>query len=435
MKINHEINTQNGTHTFLVEFESDRLSLAAQEAMQKILKDFEIPGFRKGKVPLHVAQQHISPASVMDIYTTSLLQEALGKISTAHQTELSNCIGRPMVTVKKAIPHSSLECEITFSIRPEIILPEFKDIKINKEKVSITDTQVMDVIEEIRKLRAHEKLREANEGAEKGDRLTIDFEITSDGVIVEGGSGKKYSFISNEGKMIPAFEAALYGMKIGETKTFDLAYPEDYYEKKLAGKTARATVTLLESFARTLPEVSDEKWLGTLGSFTSFEDLKKVVRENLEQEAEMKAEQKYEKELLDLLTTKAKFGTIPHDLIMQEAQRAVQELAEDMKRRGIEFAQYLMHLKTDVQGLLEQMKPIAEKRIKAGLLLSAFADTQNIQISEKEAREEWERQHIQTHSHHSDHHNQDPTTEELHDISSRMRSRKAIEMIKEKVNK
>jgi trigger factor len=202
------------------------------------------------------------------------------------------------------------------------------------------------------------------------------------GVPVEGGSANGHIVRLSEEHYVPGFTDQLVGMSSGQTKTFQLPFPKEHYQKNLAGRMVDFSATVTEVRERTLPE-PDDAFAARLGQ-KSIIDLRFLIEKNLREEKEDKEEKRFESALLKAALERTRIGEIPDFLVTEEAQRIVRELEESVKQRGGVFADYLQHIgKTREQLLLDMVQPALE-RVKSSLLLRHLAKEHSIVVSDNE---------------------------------------------------
>ncbi|MDP1747482.1 MAG: trigger factor, partial [Bacteroidota bacterium] len=208
----------------------------------------------------------------------------------------------------------------------------------------------------------------------------MDFKTFVDKVAIENGSQKKFLVVIGEGTFIPGFEDQLVGMKEGEEKKFSLRFPKNYHDKNLADKMVDFEVKVNGVYEITLPELDDE-FAQSIGNFKNVAELKKQMQDNLVHEAEHKEKHRLEDEILDEVIKISKFGEIPEILVNSETQKMVSELEENIKQQGLQFEDYLQHLKISRSNLLLEFAPQAVKRIKSALVIRVLAKEHNISVT------------------------------------------------------
>jgi len=344
-------------------------------------KSAKAPGFRPGKVPLKmVAAQYGYQIE------TEVLNDKVGRAfnDAANENQL-RVAGFPRIEPKNDAPEGLLSFDATFEVYPEVEIGDLTAVEIETVKADVTDAEIDKTIEILRKQRVHFHTKgeagEHGDGGEaiaaNGDRVTVDFVGSIDGVEFAGGKADDFVFVLGEGRMLPEFEAATVGLKVGEAKTFDLAFPEDYHGKDVAGKTAQFTITLKKLEWAHLPEI-DAEFAKSLG--VADGDLAKMredIKVNLEREVRGRVKARNKEAVMEALT-KAATLDIPNALIEQDTQRLAEMTRQDMAQRG-------MNVK-DVPFPPELFKDKAEQRVRLGLILNALVAQNNLQAEPEQVK-------------------------------------------------
>jgi len=355
-----------------------------EKAAVRLSQSNKIDGFRPGKAPFEIVRQRFGE---MKIY-----EEALDDIITyfyfqAVSQEKLNTVSQPKIDLEKFAPQNPIVFKATTALTPEVKLGNHKGLKVKKAEIKIEDQETDKVIQDIRKMQAKESLTESP--AQKNDRVEIDFEVSLDKVVIDGGQGKKYPLIIGDGAMIPGFEEQLIGMKANEEKTFQLKFPDEYQNKMVAGKLCDFKVKMLAVFKRKLPEVTDE-WAKNMGA-ESTEDLRTKIKKNLADEKMFHEEQRTELEMLNKIVEQTEFSEIPEVLIDNEAHRMVHEFEDSIEQQGLKFEEYLKNIKKEKKDLENDFKEKALERVKTSLVIREIADKEKIEATDEEIKKETER--------------------------------------------
>jgi len=357
-----------------------------ENAAKKISERLNIKGFRKGKVPYEMVKKEVGEMNILQEALEIIIQESFFKTITEEKLET---VGRPEIKVEKVAPDNDVIYKAIVAILPKVTLPDLTKIKVKKEIKETTEEQIKETIDSLRGMRAKEIIK--NEKATKDDKLVIDMDMKIDNVSVEGGLAKDYQVYLSEKHYIPGFNEEI--LKAGAEKNkeikFDLDFPKDHYQKMLAGKKVTFEIKVKDVFERQLPEFNDE-FAKTMGQ-KSADEVKKLIKSNLEHEAIHKADQKAEIEILEQLTEKAKFEDIPEILIDSERKKMFHELTADLEKNGISIEQYLGDIKKTEKELFEDFKTQAEKRAKASLISRQIAlENKETNVSDEELEKEIE---------------------------------------------
>lgn len=350
-------------------------------------KEIKIEGFRAGKAPKDMVEKKVGKAAILDAAAQKAVQATYPKVVVEEKIE---AIGKPHAHVLKLAEGNDLVYKIETDLIPEAKLKSYDAAikKINKEYAKktneVSDEDVTKEIEEIAKSRVqHVKVDRA---AQDGDNAILDFEVKQDGVPIENGSSKNHPLILGKGVFIPGFEDNVIGMKAGETKDFELTFPEEYHAKNLAGKAAQFTVTVNAVEERKTPEVTDE-FAKSLGKFKDLADMRKSVKDGMEEERAHEMKEKRRAEIIDALI-EATEVELPHVLIHEELHKMIGEFEMQLQGMGLTFDQYLGQIGKSIDELEKEWEPQAIKRVKAALALEEVAKQKEIEVPSEEVEAE-----------------------------------------------
>ena len=342
------------------------------------------PGFRPGKVPMKmVAAQYGYQVE------TEVLNEKVGRAFDAAATENKlRVAGYPKIEPKTddQSVEGAIVFDATFEIYPEVRMGDLSAVEVEKVSTEVTEAEIDKTIEILRKQRTHYHVKGqhgahgdggADQSAQNGDRVTLDFVGSIDGVEFEGGKAENYAFVLGEGQMLPEFEQAAIGLKTDESKTFPLHFPEDYHGKDVAGKTAEFKITIRNVEWAHQPEVNAEfaKSLGVEDG--DLEKMRADIRVNLEREVNHRAKGKTKDSVMDALIKITEMD-VPKALVDQDAQRLAEMTRQDMAQRG-------MNVK-DVPFPSELFTPQAERRVRLGLILAEVVKANNLQATQEQVK-------------------------------------------------
>jgi len=342
--------------------------------------------------------------------------------------EKLDTVGQPKIDLEKLAPENPISFKATVGLMPQVKIGEYKNIKVKKEQVKINDEEVSKVINDIRKMQAKEAL--ADRPAKLADRVEIDFSVSLDKVVIDGGQEKKYPLVLGDGMMIPGFEEQVEGMKKDEEKEFQLKFPAVYQNKMLAGKLCDFKVKLLSVYNRELPELNDD-WAKTVGA-ESVEDLRSKIRKNLKDEKMLHEEQRVEIEMLKKITDQAQISEIPEVLIHTEAHRMIHEFEDSIANQGIQFDDYLKSIKKENKDLEAEFEPKAIERVKTSLVIKQIAEAEKIEATAEDITKETARILEQVKDNQEALNNIESEGYQ-HYIKTVVRNRKVIEMLKSQI--
>ncbi|GAB3434917.1 trigger factor [Massilia solisilvae] len=344
-------------------------------------KTARAPGFRPGKVPLKMVAAQYGYQIESDV-----LNDKVGRAFNEAATEAQlKVAGFPKIEPKQDAPEGMLAFDATFEVYPEVVLPDLANVEVETVKTEVTDAEIDKTIDILRKQRVHFHPKgEAGEHgtggepvAANGDRVTVDFVGKIDGEEFAGGKAEDYAFVLGEGRMLPEFEAATVGLKVGESKTFPLPFPEDYHGKDVAGKTAEFTITLKKLEWAHMPEV-DAEFAKSLGIENGdIAKMREDIKVNLEREVGARVKSRNKEAVMDALV-KATELDVPKVMIEQDSQRLAEMTRQDMAQRGMDVKNLPMQN--------EWFAPKAERRVRLGLILGQLVNDNNLQATSEQVK-------------------------------------------------
>ncbi len=353
----------------------EELKAAEQVALTKLAKEVKIEGFRKGKAPLEMVAAQVD----QNVLGQEVIENALSKaVAEAFLKEKIQAINRPEVDVKKFIPGTELEFTATSEIMPKVELGDYKNLKVKKEKVSVSQKEINETIDQILKNFAEKK--KVKRAAKEGDEVVIDFLGKKDGVAFGGGKAEKFPLELGSKSFIPGFEEGLIGKKAGDELSLDLKFPKDYHAKDLAGAKVVFEVKIHEVRENVLPEINEE-FLSKLGEFKTKEDFEKQIKEDLKTQKQAEADDKFKDELVKKLAEVSKVP-VPEILLEDQKQSIEMDMQQNLMYSGLSLDDYLKRMnKTREEWLENDVKAVAESRVKSGLALAELSKVEKIQSS------------------------------------------------------
>jgi len=346
---------------------ANELNAEVEARLKKLSRTVKADGFRPGKVPLSVVAQRYG-WSVQNEVMNDKLGAAFA--SAANEAQL-RVAGTPRVSPKDESPEGQLAFDATFEVYPEVKLGDLGTVEVERVSSEVSEAAIDRTVDILRKQRRTFAQRPAADGAAEGDRVTIDFEGKIDGEPFQGGKAEGFQFLIGEGQMLEQFDKAVRGMKVGESKTFPLQFPEDYHGKDVAGKEADFLVTMKKIEAQHLPEL-DEAFIKSLGiEAGTVEAMRADVKKNLEREVKFRVLARNKAAAMGALVTVAELD-LPKALVDAELERLVAQAREDLKQRGIKDAD-----KAPIPN--EIFQPQAERRVRLGLVVAELVKTHNLQ--------------------------------------------------------
>lgn len=371
-----------------VTVDAERFNHALDVAFKKIVKDVEIKGFRKGKVPRKIFEMRFGEAA--------LYEEAINYlIPIEYPKALEKVNIEPVAQPKFDIDFESIgkDKDFTFyaivTVKPEVKLGQYKGLEVTTLATDVTEEDIDREIEKL--LNRHAELVIKEDGADGGDIVVIDFVGTIDGKEFEGGSAQNYSLRLGSNSFIPGFEVQLVGIKAGEEREVNVTFPEDYHVEHLRGKEAVFKVTCHEVKTRELPKLDDEfvKDL-ELEGIETVEQLREDARKRLSEQRENAARNHLIDSVVEQASQNATIN-IPEEMIYEEAHRMLHDVEHQLEHSGLTLENYMKMTGQTHDELVDQFKPEAEKRIRYNLTLEAIADQEGIKATEDEINQEMEK--------------------------------------------
>jgi len=374
---------EKSTGTLSVVVADEAWASAQEKAFNKLAKNVEVKGFRKGSAPKDLVRKQISDASIFNEAIDSIANEAYIHGLTEHNL---NVVGRPQLDVKD-ISRVSVELLFEVTITPEVTLGDYKSVKVAQESVVVSDADIEAVINKTLEDYAELVIKEGE--AAMGDTVVIDFEGFKDGVAFDGGKGENYPLELGSQSFIPGFEEALVGTTVGQSLDVSVTFPDNYGVEDLAGQPVVFKCTVHEIKTKQLPELSDEFVVSLKKEgITTVDAYKEDVIHTLKHEKEHEAEHAFEDAVLSQVVEGSSVD-IPQIMIDEETN----VLFEDFKRR-LESQNYNMELYSALTGqdeafLREQMAKDAERKVRLRLVLDAIAKAENFEITPEALEEEY----------------------------------------------
>ena len=347
-----------------IEVEAAKLDNAIKQAFNKKKGQFNVPGFRKGKVPFQLIAKEYGVEIFYEDAANILIPDAYAEAMKDTDLEI---VSRPEIDVRIAPAFGGINLEDISAPRCFEIEEELKKVQEqNAREITIEDRAVKD-----------------------GDILTIDYSGSVDGVKFEGGTAEDQTLVIGSGAFIPGFEEQLVGKNLNETADINVTFPEEYHAPDLAGKDAVFTVTVKAIKEKELPELDDE-FAAEVSEFETLEDYKADIKEKIRDRKKEAANTERENKIVDAAVEAATMD-IPEAMIEEQVQQMTDEFAQRLSYQGLSMEQYLMFSGMDAQKFADDLKPQAVKRIETRLVLEAIAKAEDITASEEDFKAELEK--------------------------------------------
>lgn len=374
--------TNRGVITFTIG--QDKIKPALDQAFNKIKKDLNVPGFRKGHLPRPIFNQKFGEEvlyeDALNIVLPAAYEAAVAELDLA-------VVAQPKIDVVSMEKGKDWEISAEVVTKPEVKLGEYKDLAVEVDaSKEVTDEEVDAKIERERQNLAELVVKE--DAAVEGDTVVIDFVGSVDGVEFDGGKGENFSLELGSGQFIPGFEDQLVGTKAGETKNVEVTFPEDYQAEDLAGKAATFVTTVHEVKSKEVPALDDELAKDIDEEVETLDELKAKYRKELEAAKEIAFDDAVEGAAIELAVANAEIVELPEEMVHDEVHRAMNEFMGNMQRQGISPEMYFQLTGTTQEDLHKQYESEADKRVKTNLVIEAIAKAEGFEATDEEIEKE-----------------------------------------------
>lgn len=370
--------TNDGVLTFSIE--QAVIEKGLTQAFNKVKKNLNVPGFRKGKVSRTVFNRMYGEEALYEDALNAVLPEAYEAAVLEAGIEP---VAQPKIDVESMNKGEDWVITAEVTVKPEVKLGEYKNLTVSKQDREVTDEDVEARLKREQESQAELVIKE-DAAAENGDTVVIDFEGFLGDEAFEGGKGENYSLELGSNSFIPGFEDQLVGKKAGEEVEVNVTFPEDYQAEDLAGKEAVFKVTVHEVKAKELPELDDEFAKDVDDSVESLDELKEKFRKELTEAKEAAAEEAKDEEAIRLAVENAEIVELPHVMVHDEVHRSMDEFLNNMQRQGISPEMYYQLTGSTEEDLHKQFEGEAETRTKTNLVIEAVAKAENIEVTQED---------------------------------------------------
>ena len=376
---------ENNTAKLTIEVPAEEFDKAIMKAYQKNKNKFNVPGFRKGKVPYAMVEKMYGAAVFYEDAANYVIPDAYANAATESELEI---VARPDINVTQIEKGKPFIFEAEVTLKPEIKLGKYKGVKVEAMDTTVTDEDVQAELDKVKEQNA--RLVAADDKAvEDGDQTTIDFEGFVDGEAFEGGKGEDYPLTIGSHSFIDTFEEQLIGKKVGEEVEVNVTFPEEYQAKELAGKPAMFKVTIKEIKVKEYPEIDDDFAQDTT-EFDTLEEYKNDIKEKLATAKKEQAKSAAENALIEQIVESSEMD-IPDAMVDFQVDQMVGEFKQRLSYQGLSLEQYVQFSGQNMDALRENMKGDALKRVQGSLVLEAIVAAENIEANEEDLKKEFEK--------------------------------------------
>ena len=374
---------EKSTVSFDVVCDAAEFEKAIDAAYRKNKKNIFVQGFRKGKAPRMVIEGYYGK----DVFYEDAADElAPAAFQLGVEQEKLRTVGSPAVTGMDVSDDKELTLSFITAVWPEVELGEYKGLEAPKAVAEVTEEQIDEELERIRRRNA--RIATAERPAKDGDTAIIDYLGTVDGVPFDGGKDENHGLVLGSGTFIPGFEDQVIGMSIGEEKDITVTFPEDYHAAELAGKEAVFHVKVNDIKEEIMPDLDDE-FVKDVSEFDTLDEYRASIRARMEVVEKDNAESAFQNALIEKAGDNIT-AEIPDAMIEDHVDSMVREYDQNMQASGLNLQMYLQYIGQDMNSFRATMRPVAERRAKTELLLDKVAEVEGIEISAEEIAEEYE---------------------------------------------
>ncbi|HGC8603625.1 TPA: trigger factor [Streptococcus agalactiae] len=374
--------TNRGIITFTIS--QDEIKPALDQAFNKVKKDLNVPGFRKGHMPRTVFNQKFGEEALYE----NALNLVLPKAYEAAVAELGlDVVAQPKIDVVSMEKGQDWKLTAEVVTKPEVKLGDYKDLSVEVDASKEVSAEEVDAKVERERNNLAELTVKDGEAAQ-GDTVVIDFVGSVDGVEFDGGKGDNFSLELGSGQFIPGFEEQLVGSKAGQTVDVNVTFPEDYQAEDLAGKDAKFVTTIHEVKTKEVPALDDELAKDIDDEVETLDELKAKYRKELESAKEIAFDDAVEGAAIELAVANAEIVELPEEMVHDEVHRAMNEFMGNMQRQGISPEMYFQLTGTTEEDLHKQYQADADKRVKTNLVIEAIAAAEGFEATDEEIEKE-----------------------------------------------
>ena len=371
--------------TFKLEFSVDKATFdaAVEKVYRKQVKKINVPGFRAGKAPRAIIEKMYGKG----VFYEDAINDLIPENYSAALTEAGiDAVGQPEIDIV-SIDENGLVLSAVVPVKPECKIDGYKGLEVIKSTTRVKAEEIENELNTIRERNSRE-IEVTDKPCEMGDVAKIDFEGFVDGVAFEGGKGENYSLKLGSGSFIPGFEEQVAGHSVGEEFDVNVTFPTEYHAEDLAGKPACFKCKVNAITKIELPELDDD-FAKDVSEFDTLDEYKADLKAKIQKRHENAAEAEFEEKLIDALIEKLE-ADIPEAMFVNETENFVRDYDNRLRQSGLDLKTYFQYTGLTLETLREQMRPQAEKQVKARLALEAVAAAENIEVTEEELAAEYE---------------------------------------------
>ena len=358
-----------------IELEENDVDPFINRAYQRVVQKANIPGFRKGKAPRSVIEQFYGKDYLLNEIIETMLPEMTFQ---AIQEQELDAVGLPSIDLQEINP---VKFNATIPLRPEIELNAYKDIRIEKQEIEITEESINERLEQLRLSIATWEPFESE--IEEGNMITAQIKCSLSEEIIIEESDAVYLVNEEIGRPFPGFSTKLIGLKVDSQDSFELEIAEDFSDPKLAGQTINCEVLIKDIKHRVLPELNDDFAKGIGEGYETLDELKEEIQKGIQTESEQQSNFDFRESIIESVIKEANIS-VPPLLIQNEAENIIQQHTQMVTQANMAIQDYLQSIGKTEEELQNEAQEEAEGRIKRSFLISKIAEEENIEISDDE---------------------------------------------------
>jgi trigger factor len=372
---------ENNTAKLVLEFDKVAFENALNQAYKNNRKDILVPGFRKGKAPRKVVEGMYGATIFYEDAVNILFPDAYAEATKSSELKT---VGQPSITDLQVEEDGSLVLTVESALYPEVTLGQYKGLEVEKEEVSVSDSEVEAELNRMRERNA--RITTVDRPIQDGDTAVIDFEGFENGVAFEGGKGENYSLKIGSGSFVPGFEDGLIGVSAGEEKDVELTFPEDY-TPELAGKPVVFKCKVHEVKETQLPDLDDE-FAKDVSEFDTLDEVRADIRKNLTASKEASVNSDFANACVEA-AAKNMTVEIPEAMVQEQLDHVMKDFDYQLQMNGMNLNSYAQMLGMDAAGMRNNMRSVAENQVRGDLLLAKIAEVEGIEVSAEEIEEQY----------------------------------------------
>ena len=366
--------------------DGEKFREAIREAYKKNGKKINVPGFRKGKAPLHIIETYYGSEiffeDALNLLYNDLVEDA---IKESGLKVINDKMDFDLVSISK---EDGVDFKVSLTTYPEIEIGEYKGLKAEETAVKVDAAEVNAELNAMAERNAR-MVSVEDRAAKNGDTVVIDFEGFTDGKAFDGGKAEGHSLVLGSGQFIPGFEDQIVGKNIGDEFDVNVTFPEEYGAKELAGKEAVFKVKLHEIKVKELPAIDDE-FAKDVSEFDTLKELKADLKKKATERKKKAAEESTENALVQQIVDSIK-GEIPEAMFENRLNQCVEDFAYRLQSQGLNLETYLKYTNSNIDEFKKSFRPQAEAQVKYRLALEKIVELENIKPDDKEIEAEYEK--------------------------------------------